>query len=136
MLGAAMWLPQPFSEAVARKAAAFWWLMKAISNRRYGQRVIFERGFPVVIMGIDGTWRRACTMLDASETGAKLSLEQGSLNGLELREFFLVLSSFGNAFRRCEMAWVNGDHFGAKFVEQARPPSKAKAVRQTEAIEN
>ena len=55
---------------------------------------------------------------------------------LELREFFLVLSSFGNAFRRCEMAWVNGDHFGAKFVEQARPPSKAKAARQTEAIEN
>ena len=78
-----MWLPQPFSEAVAEKAAAFWWLMKAITNRRYGQRVIFERGFPVVIMGIDGTWRRACTMLDASETGAKLSLEQGSLNGCE-----------------------------------------------------
>ena len=131
MWGAAMWLPQPFSEAVAQKAAAFWWLMKAITNRRYGQRVIFERGFPVVIMGIDGTWRRACTMLDASETGAKLSLEQGSLNGLELREFFLVLSSFGNAFRRCEMAWVNGDHFGATFVEQARPSSKAKPIGQT-----
>ena len=109
--------------------------MKAPSNRRHGQRVEFEHGFPVVIMGIDGTWRRQCTMLDASETGAKLSLENGSLIGLDLKEFFLVLSSVGNAFRRCEMAWVNGDQFGAKFVEQARPPSKARPVRQTEAIE-
>lgn len=108
--------------------------MKAPSNRRHGQRVEFERGFPV-IMGIDGTWQRQCTMLDASETGAKLILEQGTLNGLDSKEFFLLLSSVGNAFRRCELAWVNGDQFGAQFVQERKLTSKVRPVRQPDAIE-
>ena len=110
--------------------------MKVTTNRRRGQRVEFERGFPVVIMGIDGTWRRRCVMLDASETGAKLSLEQGTLNGLDSKEFFLVLSSVGNAFRRCELAWVNGDQFGAKFVQEHKlTPKAARPSRQPDAVE-
>ena len=103
--------------------------MTAPSNRRLGQRVEFERGFPVVIMGIDGTWQRTCTMQDASETGAKFSLEEGSLKGLDLKEFFLVLSSVGNAFRRCKLAWINGHQFGAEFIQQTKPPTKVRPRR-------
>lgn len=62
----------------------------------------------------DGTWRRACKVEDISDTGAKLSVES-SIDGLPLKEFFLVLSSTGTAFRRCELAWVNGDNLGVFF---------------------
>jgi hypothetical protein len=45
-----------------------------VSERRKGERVIFERGIAAHMMGIDGTWRRDCTMEDISETGAKLTI--------------------------------------------------------------
>ena len=72
------------------------------------------------MMAIDGTWRRDCIIEDISETGAKLGIES-SIDGLALKEFFLVLSSTGLAFRRCELAWVNGDRFGVIFK---RPDKK------------
>ena len=73
------------------------------------------------MMGIDGTWRRNCIMEDISETGARLTVE-GSVEGLNLKEFFLLLSSTGLAYRRCELSWVNGDQIGAKFI--TRPEKK------------
>src|SRR5580698_4931222 len=73
----------------------------AYGDRKSG-RVDFERGIPVYMMGIDGTWRRDCMMLDVSQTGARLLIE-GSLEGLDLKEFFLLLSSTGLAYRRCEL---------------------------------
>ena len=36
--------------------------------------------------------------------------------GLPLKEFFLLLSSSGLAYRRCELAWVNGDEIGVNFL--------------------
>jgi hypothetical protein len=81
-------------------------------ERRKGDRIVFERGIPAHMMGIDGTWRRDCMMEDVSETGAKLTV-QGSVEGLHLKEFFLLLSSTGLAYRRCELAWVNGDQIGS-----------------------
>jgi len=39
---------------------------------RNSERVEFERGIPVYMMGIDGTWRRDCLMIDVSQTGARL----------------------------------------------------------------
>jgi hypothetical protein len=77
--------------------------------------VRFERGLPAHIMGIDGTWRRDCIMRDVSETGGSLNV-RGSIEGLNLKEFFLLLSSTGLAYRRCELSWVNGDLIGAKFI--------------------
>jgi len=71
------------------------------------------------MMAIDGTWRRYCTMEDVSDTGAKLTVE-GSIEGLPLKEFFLVLSSTGLAYRRCELAWVNGEQLGVSFMKQTR----------------
>ncbi|MBS4005798.1 MAG: PilZ domain-containing protein, partial [Afipia sp.] len=64
------------------------------TERRVGDRVVFERGFAAHLMGIDGTWRRNCLVEDISETGAKLTVE-GSVEGLNLKEFFLLLSSTG-----------------------------------------
>ena len=53
-------------------------------------------------------------MLDVSELGAKLKIED-SIENLNLKEFFLVLSTMGKAFRRCEPAWINGDQIGVRF---------------------
>ena len=86
----------------------------ATSERRKGVRVVFEKGIEASIMAIDGTWRRDCMMQDVSETGARLSIRD-SIEGLKLKEFFLLLSSTGLTYRRCD-AWVNGEEIGAKFV--------------------
>ncbi len=85
-------------------------------EQRKTQRVVFERGFPVNIMAIDGTWRRSCTLEDVSDGGARLTVD-GSVQGLALKEFFLLLSSTGLAFRRCELARVNGDELGVYFLK-------------------
>src|SRR6266853_4840325 len=94
---------------------------------RKSERVDFERGIRVYIMGIDGTWRRDCMMIDVSQTGACLRIE-GSLEGLDLKEFFLLLSSTGLAFRRCQMVRVTGDQIGVKFL--ARDKAKRPMTRQ------
>src|ERR1700678_942674 len=92
------------------------------TERRNGERVTFERGIAAHMIGIDGTWRRGCKMEDVSESGAKLTVE-GSVEGLHLKEFFLLLSSTGLAYRRCELSWVNGDHIGVNFL---KPGDKKK----------
>ncbi|HEY0331994.1 MAG TPA: PilZ domain-containing protein [Rhodopseudomonas sp.] len=94
----------------------------AVAERRKGARVVFERGLDAHMMAIDGTWRRACKVADISEIGAKLTIE-GSVEGLNLKEFFLLLSSTGLAYRRCELTWVNGDQIGVNFL---RPNDKKK----------
>jgi hypothetical protein len=99
------------------------------TERRAGQRVVFERGFPAQMMGIDGTWRRICILEDVSETGAKLTVES-SIEGLNLKEFFLLLSSTGLAYRRCELGWVNGDQIGVNFLKPG--DKKKKTSRQLE----
>jgi hypothetical protein len=109
------------------------WAM-ATAERRRGDRVVFERGFAAHMMGIDGTWRRNCIMEDVSETGAKLTVE-GSVEGLHLKEFFLLLSSTGLAYRRCELAWVNGDQIGVNFLKQGDKKKKMakRGVEEAEA---
>ena len=56
------------------------------------ERVTFSRGYDVCIMAIDGTWRRDCQLNAISDTDAILTVE-GSIQGLNLKEFFLLLSS-------------------------------------------
>jgi PilZ domain len=82
---------------------------------RKAPRVRFEHAHPVNLMGVDGTWRRSCILLDASDSGAKLEID-GSPDVLRAREFFLLLSSTGLAFRRCELVWVDGTQVGIKFT--------------------
>lgn len=86
-----------------------------IKDKRGTARVNFERGVGVHMLAIDGAWQRACEMLDVSKTGVLLRI-QGSLSGLDLKEFFLVLSTVGTAHRRCALAWVDGDRVGASFI--------------------
>lgn len=101
--------------------------MAAKTDQRGNSRVIFERGIPAQMMGIDGTWRRDCTMEDVSESGAKLTID-GSVEGLHLKEFFLLLSSTGLAYRRCELAWVNGDQIGVNFLKLGDKRKKARST--------
>ena len=93
-------------------------------------RVNFSRGHDVCIMAIDGTWRRHCQLNAISDNGAILTVE-GSIQGLNLKEFFLLLSSTGLAYRRCELAWVNGDQIGVNFLKTG--DKKKKARRPAEA---
>jgi hypothetical protein len=71
------------------------------------------------MMAIDGTWRRACQLKDVSESTATLEVE-GTVQGLGLKEFFLLLSSTGLAYRRCQLDWVNGDQIGVAFLRQRK----------------
>ncbi len=67
-------------------------------------------------MGIDGTWRRDCLLNAISDNDAVLTVE-GSIQGLNLKEFFLLLSSTGLAYRRCELVSVNGTEMEIQFVK-------------------
>lgn len=86
-----------------------------IGENRKANRVQFEHKHPVNLMAVDGTWRRSCVLLDVSQSGAKLEVD-GSPDVLRAREFFLLLSSTGLAFRRCELVWVDGTQVGVKFT--------------------
>src|SRR3982074_1547074 len=99
---------------------------------RKSERVDFERGIHVYIMGIDGTWRRDCTMIDGSQTRARVCVE-GSLEGLDLKEFFLLLSSTGLAYRRCRLVRLAGDQIGVEFLKQAKIANKKKSPKRQSA---
>ncbi|MGH6778926.1 MAG: PilZ domain-containing protein [Bradyrhizobium sp.] len=99
---------------------------------RKASRVRLEHRYPVNLMGVDGTWRRSCFLLDVSATGAKLEVE-GSIDVLRAREFFLLLSSTGLAFRRCELVWIDGTQAGVRFVKAKSAPAK-KYDRDEKAI--
>src|SRR6202050_5942431 len=81
------------------------------------ERVTFSRGYGVCIMGIDGTWRRDCLLNAISDNDAILTVE-GSIQGLNLKEFFLLLSSTGLAYRRCELIRVNGTEIEIQFLHE------------------
>ncbi|MBV8926638.1 MAG: PilZ domain-containing protein [Bradyrhizobium sp.] len=88
-------------------------------EQRAGPRVRFEQDVPAQMMAIDGTWRRDCVIEDVSDGGAKLTVGD-SIKGLHISEFFLVLSSRGLAYRRCQLVWVNGDRIGVSFIKRSR----------------
>jgi hypothetical protein len=89
--------------------------MSVLVERRKAPRIQFDKGIDVHILSIDGTWRRPCLLLDVSETGARLKID-GTVENLNLKEFFLLLSSTGLAFRRCEFAWLKGEEIGVRFL--------------------
>src|SRR5579872_3505224 len=87
-------------------------------------RVTFGRGYDVCIMAIDGTWRRDCLLQAISDTDAQLTVE-GSIQGLNLKEFFLLLSSTGLAYRRCELVRVNGTEMDVQFLKGKKKNKRA-----------
>jgi hypothetical protein len=104
-----------------------------MEQRRKRDRVVYQKGFDVNIMAIDGTWRRTCILQDVSVSGARLTMES-SIQGLVLKEFFLLLSSSGLAYRRCELAWVNGDQIGVKFLTVGGGAKKLRGKKAAEAV--
>ena len=96
-------------------------------GQRKADRVHFQHEHSVTLVGVDGTWRRACVLKDVSATGARVEVD-GSTDVLKSREFFMVLSSTGLAFRRCELVWINGSTAGLHFVLNSGKKKKAKPV--------
>ena len=79
---------------------------------------------------IDGTWRRDCLLNAISDNDATLTVE-GSIQGLNLKEFFLLLSSTGLAYRRCELVRVNGTEIDVSLPE-GKAQEEAAGRRQVE----
>src|ERR1700757_960679 len=93
-------------------------------NSKGLDRVTFSRGYDVCIMAIDGTWRRDCQLNAISDNDAILTVE-GSIQGLNLKEFFLLLSSTGLAYRRCELVRVNGAEMDIQFIKGKNKKKRA-----------
>ena len=81
-------------------------------GNRKAERVHMEHRYEVNLMGVDGTWRRKCALVDVSAG-----------------EFFLLLSSTGLAFRRCELVRVDGTTVGVRFVAEKKKRKGAVGVR-------
>ncbi len=105
------------------------------TERRNFNRVPFGKGYSAKMMAIDATWQRNCRIADVSELGAKLTVD-GSVSGLDTKEFFLVLSATGTAHRRCQRVWLNGDEIGVRFLRDQptrAPPRRAWAETEPHA---
>jgi hypothetical protein len=97
---------------------------------RKSDRVRFEHFCePVNIVAIDGTWRRQCFLRDVSATGARLEID-GSTDVFQTKEFFLLLSATGTAFRRCELVWINGVTVGVHFIVGKAQKKKSPPATQ------
>ena len=94
---------------------------------RKASRVKMDHKQPVNLMGSDGTWRRSCVLLDVSQSGAKIEVE-GTLDVLQAKEFFMLLSSTGLAYRRCELVWIDGTMAGVHFITDGRKKSANAAA--------
>ena len=94
------------------------------------ERVTFSRGYDAC-MAIDGTWRRDCQLNSISDTDAVLTVE-GSIQGLNLKEFFLLLSSTGLAYRRCELVRVNGTEMDIHFLRGKHAKKRPGASKADE----
>jgi hypothetical protein len=95
-----------------------------VTERRSYERVQLGGGYLARARATDGSWQRDCSIGDLSDTGARLTI-RGSVDDIDTQEFFLMLSPTGNAFRRCERIWLNGDEIGVRFLEEAPADDRA-----------
>jgi hypothetical protein len=58
---------------------------------------------------------------------------EGSIQGLNLKEFFLLLSSTGLAYRRCELVRVNGAEMDIQFLRGKNRKKRGAAGGRDEA---
>src|ERR1700681_1645936 len=102
-------------------------------DTKASERVAFSHGYGVCIMGIDGTWRRDCVLNAISDNDALLTVE-GSIQGLNLKEFFLLLSSTGLAYRRCELVRLNGTEIDVQFLKGKHKTKRPGAASNQDAM--
>jgi hypothetical protein len=81
---------------------------------RKSQRVAFSRAIDATVISIDGTFKRACLVVDISHSGARVALNDDS--GFDLTEFFLLMSSQGAVHRRCCVVRRYGNEIGVTFI--------------------
>jgi hypothetical protein len=58
----------------------------------------------------------------------------GSIQGLNLKEFFLLLSSTGLAYRRCELVRVNGTEMDIHFLRGKHAKKRSGASSNADEI--
>ena len=90
------------------------------SNRRKSVRRVL--GYGAKIVASDGSWSRDCRVVDVSDGGARLAIDEpASLP----RNFVLALSERGAA-RRCRVAWTAEDEIGVTFERRVAKPEAEK----------
>ena len=89
-------------------------MSKNSNRRKFVRRPL---SYPAKIVATDGSWGRNCRVIDVSDGGAKLALEQP----VELpQEFILALSVRGKAARKCHVMWTDENEIGVQFVRAGR----------------
>jgi hypothetical protein len=93
-----------------------------MAERRVIDRYRFGQGYPMRVTARDDSWQVPCTIIDVSETGAKIHLD-GPVDGIDLKakDFILKLSQFGTARRECELVWHRGEFIGVRFLQPHNP---------------
>jgi PilZ domain-containing protein len=95
------------------------------ANRRKSVRRAI--GYKAKVVASDGSWTRDCRVLDVSQSGAKLAIDQPA----ELpSDFILALSERGAAMRRCHVVWTAEREIGVKFERPAAEVSSASSSRR------
>lgn len=89
-------------------------------NRRRSQRFAINSRAKIHF-GV-GTLPRECTVIDISEGGVRLIVEN-----LEIPENFTLIFSTGEA-RECRLAWRIGCEFGAQYVGRVGSARRAGAA--------
>jgi hypothetical protein len=80
------------------------------NNRRKSVRRSI--GYGATIVAPDASWTRKCRVIDISESGAKLALEEpGELP----KDFVLMLSERNGPTRRCHVVWATDEQIGVEF---------------------
>jgi hypothetical protein len=97
-----------------------------VERRKGPKRVKFETPLDVRVMAIDGAWCIDCQLLDVSDYGAQLRLPTPAGDV----EFFLLLTKFGEVYRRCKRVWVNGTLIGVAFSKDAIGIKPSKELRR------
>jgi len=78
--------------------------------------------YPAAIDLGDGSPLRPCSLCDASQDGAQITIAHpDSLPG----EFILALSADGAARRRCRVVWRADGQIGVEFLKDVRKLEKA-----------
>ena len=91
----------------------------AANRRKAVRRAI---AYNAKIVASDGSWDRDCRVLDVSDTGAKIRVEQAAALP---SDFMLALSAQGKASRRCHVMWVKEAEIGVVFERRAQERSVA-----------
>ena len=92
-----------------------------IGDRAFGSRLILGTGkYDTPQQTVEAIRASGAEMVTVAVRRVDLNADNRDslLHYLDPEEFFLLLSSTGNAFRRCERIWVNGSEVGVKFLKE------------------